>query len=273
MELGRRWNSLELDMICNENCLAGMPRIPNQSIDLVLCDLPYGTTDSAWDSIIPLAGLWEQYERIIKPKGAIALFASGQFACKLMKSNERLYKYKWIWVKSRKGNFVNAKNRPMTNFEEILVFSLGSTANGSLNKMNYYPQGLEPCGKTRKNGESKFGAMAGKRPSHKNETVLEFTGYPSDAIYFESVAKPIHPTQKPVPLLEYLIRTYTSEGGVVLDNCFGSGSTLVAAAGAKRHYIGFELDERYFGIARQRLNEVEGMAGNAAAKPAESLRS
>jgi site-specific DNA-methyltransferase (adenine-specific) len=249
---------LELDMIYNENCLDGMGRIPDKSVDLILCDLPYGTTASAWDSIISFADLWGQYERIINPQGAIALFSSGQFTYKLMKSNERLYKYKWVWVKSKKGNFVNAKNRPMTNYEEILVFSFANTANGSLNKMKYFPQGIEPCGKSFKSGDSRFGTMAGKRPSHKGETVREYTGYPSDAIYFESVVKPVHPTQKPVPLLEYLIKTYTNENDVVLDNCFGSGSTLVAAVLSNRRYIGFELDEQYFDIACQRLDEVEG---------------
>jgi len=231
-----------------------MCRIPDQRIDMVLCDLPYGIIASAWDSIIPFNKLWEQYERIIKPNGVIALFASGQFTYELMKSNEHLYRYKWVWVKSKKGNFVNAKNRPMTNYEEILIFSFGNTANGSRNKMNYFPQGLIPCGKSFKRSESVFGTIAAKRPSHKNEVVREFTNYPSDALFFESVAKPVHTSQKPVPLLEYLIKTYTNEGDVVLDNCFGSGSTLVAAMNTNRHYIGFELDSKSFDIACRRLS-------------------
>ena len=248
---------MERDIIFNQDCLLGMKDIPDKSVDLILCDLPYGTTASAWDSIISFPDLWGQYERIITPQGAIALFASGQFTYKLMKSNERLYKYKWVWIKTKKGNFVNAKNRPITNYEEVLIFSHGNTANGSKNRMNYYPQGLEVCGKSFKSGESRFGTMAGKRPSHKENTVREFTGYPSDAIFFESVVKPQHPTQKPIPLLEYLIMTYTQEGDIVLDNCFGSGSTLIAAANTKRHYIGYEIDSAYFDIACERLDAVE----------------
>ena len=128
---------LDLNKIYNMDCLEGMKDIPDKSIDMILCDLPYGTTASKWDKFIPVNLLWEQYERVIKPDGAIILTASGQFTHKLIQSNLKLYKYKWIWVKSKKGNFVNAKNRPMTNFEEVLVFSKGNTANGSKIKMKY----------------------------------------------------------------------------------------------------------------------------------------
>lgn len=130
--------------LINGDCLTEMQKIPDKSIDLILCDLPYGTTACKWDVVIPLDKLWEQYERVTKDNGAIVLFASGSFTHKLICSNESRYRYKWVWVKSRKGNFVNAKNRPMTSFEEILVFSKGVTANGAKNKMKYYPQGLKP---------------------------------------------------------------------------------------------------------------------------------
>lgn len=238
------------------DCLIEMKNIPDKSIDMILCDLPYNTTASKWDIIIPFDNLWEQYERIIKDNGAIVLFASGQFTHKLISSNESLFRYKWIWVKTRKGNFVNAKNRPMTSFEEVLVFSKGATANGSKNKMVYNPQGLIPVNIVNNNGESKFGTMAGKRKSHKEVTLQEFTNYPFDVLHFDSVKSPIHPTQKPVALLEYLIKTYTTKGETVLDNTMGSGSTMVACVNTNRKGIGIELEEKYFEIAKNRVEKA-----------------
>jgi site-specific DNA-methyltransferase (adenine-specific) len=225
---------------------------------MILCDLPYGTTASTWDKIIDFNELWEQYERIIKNDGAIALFGSGSFTYKLIESNEKLYKYKWVWFKSKKGNFVNAKNRPMTSYEEIMMFSKGNTANGSKIKMRYFPQGLieKRTVRTDKSG-TRFGTMAGKRPSHKETVVSEYTNYPFDVLQFDSEGKPVHPTQKPVPLLEYLVKTYTNEGDTVLDNCMGSGSTGVARINTGRKFIGIELDKGYFEIAQKRIEEAE----------------
>ena len=239
------------------DCLELMKEIPDGSIDMILCDLPYGTTASSWDKIIDFQELWKQYKRIIKDNGAIILFGSGQFTYKLISSNERLYRYKWIWFKSKKGNFVNAKNRPMTSYEEIMVFSKGTTANGSKNKMKYFPQGLiaKKTVRTDKSG-TRFGTMAGKRPSHKQTIVSEYTNYPFDVLQFDSESKPMHPTQKPVALLEYLIKTYTNEGETVLDNCMGSGSTGVACINTNRNFIGFELDEKYFEIAKSRIENA-----------------
>ena len=239
------------------DCLELMKLIPDKSIDMILCDLPYGTTASSWDKIINANDLWQQYERIIKDNGAIVLFASGQFTYKLISSNEKKYRYKWIWFKSKRGNFVNAKNRPMTSYEEILVFSKGATANGSKLKMKYYPQGLKPIYKKNIDNGTRFGTMAGKRPSQKKETIQEWTNYPYDVLQFESVGKPIHPTQKPVALLEYLIKTYTNENETVLDNCMGSGSTGVACINTKRNFIGIELDENYFNTAKERINNAK----------------
>ena len=236
------------------DCLEEMKNIPSSSIDMILCDLPYGTTASKWDKVINSKELWNQYQRIIKPKGAIVLFSSGRFTNILINSNDEMYRYKWIWVKTRSGNFVNAKNRPMTKYEEICVFSKWITANtkDENKKMNYYPQGLIKVDKVVKNGSSKFGTMHGNRPSHKKQTFREFTNYPSDVLEFPSVKKPVHPTEKPVPLLEYLIKTYTNEGDVVLDNTMGSGTTGVACKNTNRNFIGFELDEAYFNIANYR---------------------
>lgn len=246
---------IELNTIYNEDCLEGMKRIPDKSVDMILCDLPYGTTASSWDKIIPSNLLWEQYERIISDEGAIILTASGQFTHKLIQSNFKLYKYKWIWLKTRPSNFVNAKNRPMSKFEEILVFSKGNTANGSKNKMKYYPQDLVEVNKKTTASPNRFGSMAGKRPSHTKETIQKYTNYPNDILEFHSLGKYDHPTQKPVPLFEYLIKTYTNENETILDNCMGSGTTAIAAINTNRNYIGFELDTNYFNLANERIEQ------------------
>lgn len=239
------------------DCLELMKNIPDGSVDMILCDLPYGTTASAWDKVIQSDKLWKQYRRIIKPQGAIALFASGQFTNKLINSQDDIYRYKWIWIKNRPGNFVNAKNRPMTKYEEICVFSDGITANTKHleRKMVYHPQGLVEINKAAKHCDTKFGTMAGKRKSQKKVTVQKFTNYPTDVLNFDVEYKPKHPTQKPVDLLEYLIKTYTNENNTVLDNCMGSGSTGVACVNTNRNFIGMELEEKYFKIAEQRIME------------------
>lgn len=247
---------LKINEIHEGDCLELMKRIPDGSIDMILADLPYGTTACKWDNLIPAEALWREYERLIRRDGAIVLTASGQFTHRLIQSNLSLYKYKWIWVKTKKGNFVNAKNRPMTSFEEVVVFSKGGTANGSLNKMRYFPQGLKPTHKVSRDNGSRFGSMAGKRPSHKTETVQKWTNYPSDVLYFNSEGKPTHPTQKPVALFEYLIRTYTNEGELVLDNVIGSGTTAVAAINAGRNFIGIEREPEYVEIARKRVTDA-----------------
>lgn len=239
----------------NGDCLEYMRQLPDKSIDLIVCDLPFGTIACEWDNIIDFKELWAQYERIIKDDRAIVLFGSGQFTHKLISSNEDLYRYKWIWYKTKRGNFVNAKNRPMTAYEEVMVFSKATTANGSLNKMLYNPQGLIPKTTIRKDNGTRFGTMAGKRPSHKEVTISEFTNYPCDVLEFSSEPNPVHPTQKPVALIEYLINTYSNEGDTVLDNCMGSGTTGVAAVRAKRNFIGVELDEGYFKIASERIED------------------
>ena len=248
---------IELNKIYNEDCLEGMKKIPDGSIDMILCDLPYGTTASKWDSIIDFEKLWEEYERIISDNGAIVLTASGSFTHKVISSNEKLFRYKWIWIKSRPGNFVNANNRPMTKYEEILVFSRGKTANGSKNKMKYNPQGLIEVNKTTKASPNRFGTMAGKRPSHQKYTKQKYTNYPVDVLEFNSLGSYSHPNQKPVDLFEYLIKTYTNKGETVLDNCMGSGTTAIACLNTKRNFIGFELNEEYYNMSLKRISENE----------------
>lgn len=242
----------------NADCLDKMKDIPDGSIDMILCDLPYGITACKWDTVIPFEPLWEQYNRIIKDNGAIVLFGREPFASKLRLSNLQMYKYDWIWEKSKALGFTNAKNKPLNKHELISVFSRGTCANGSKNKMIYKPQGLIPYGKTvsgikdckadREEGGHKFA-----RKSHKQSYVQEFTNYPTQILNFANESNTVHPTQKPVALLEYLIKTYTNEGETVLDNCMGSGSTGVACKNTNRHFIGIELDKNYFEIASERL--------------------
>lgn len=241
------------------DCLELMRGIPDKSVDLILCDLPYGTTASSWDKIIPANKLWEQYSRILSTNGSVLLFASGLFEPRVMLSNIDDYKYKWVWIKNNSTNFVHAKNRPLTKHESILVFSkapMGHASQLGKKRMTYNPQGLIPVNKVIKAGKSRFGTVAGVRPSHKSEFTREFTNYPTDVLTQfpePSASEKVHTNEKPVALLEYLIKTYTNEGDTVLDNCMGSGSTGVACVRAKRNFIGIELDENYFKIAKERV--------------------
>jgi site-specific DNA-methyltransferase (adenine-specific) len=248
--------------LINGDCLEEMCYINDNSVDLVLCDLPYGTTASNWDKEIPMKYLWEHYYRILKENGTILLFANGMSTPRVLASNIQDYKYRWVWIKNNSTNFVHAKNRPMTKSEDILVFSKGSMGHKSQlgdRRMTYNPQGLIPVNKIIKAGKGRFGTVAGVRPSHKDEFVREYTNYPSDVLTdFPEVpsGKKLHTNEKPVDLLEYLIKTYTNEGETVLDNCMGSGSTGVACVNTNRNFIGIELDEGYFEIAEKRIKEV-----------------
>ena len=233
---------MELNKIYNEDCLEGMKRIPDGSVDMILCDLPYGTTRNKWDTVIPLEPLWEQYGRIIKEDGAIVLTAQTPFDKVLGVSNLKMLKYEWIWQKSKPTGHLNAKKMPMKEHENVLVF---------YKKLpTYNPQGLvpleTPIQQTRVNSDN-YGSM-------NKRTVQLVTGYPTSVIAFPVESyKGQHPTQKPVALFEYLIKTYTNEGELVLDNCMGSGTTAIAAMRTGRNYIGFELDEEYYKLAQKRI--------------------
>jgi site-specific DNA-methyltransferase (adenine-specific) len=252
------------------DCLELMRDIPDQSVDMILCDLPYGngTTSCKWDSIIPFDSLWEQYNRVIKGTGAIVLFGSEPFSSKLRLSNLDMFKYDWVWVKNNAVGFVNAKLKPMSKHETISVFSKGKTANRNPNNMPYFPQGLIPCGKELRSGNKKGKDNTYWRPSLKSSNgggyIQEFTNYPATVLFFDKVQKAVHPTQKPVDLLEYLIKTYTSEGDTVLDNCMGSGSTGVACVNTNRSFIGIELDPKYFEIGCTRIRSAQEGASNRA---------
>jgi site-specific DNA-methyltransferase (adenine-specific) len=264
-------NRVEPNNIYNMDCLEGMKLMADASVDMILCDLPYGTTACAWDSVIPLEPLWEQYRRIIKLNGAIVLTASQPFTTKLIASNMEMFKYCWVWVKSRSTDFVNAKNKPMRRHEDICVFSNGTTANGSLRRMPYFPQGLvyKPSHQYRPTPKMKNGGVVGERPSHVRGYDREWENYPTSVIEIPNPNNDTwHPTQKPIPLFEYLIRTYTNPGELVLDNCMGSGTTAIAAMNADRQYIGFELDPDYYTKATERINKHSGTNGQTIITPA-----
>ena len=234
---------IELDKIYNEDCLEGMKRIPDGSVDAIICDLPYGTTRNAWDSVITLDKLWEQYKRIAKPNAAICLFAQTPFDKTLGCSNIEWLKYEWIWVKENGTGFLNAKKMPLKNHENILVFYRElPTYNPQMR------QGFEPykC----KTGDK--GTNYGNY--EKVVTISNGERYPLSVLNYNRDSDSFHPTQKPVDLLRYLIRTYSNEGDTILDNCMGSGTTAVACIREKRHFIGFELNQEYFDKACKRID-------------------
>lgn len=230
---------LDVNEIYQGDCLELMNGIPDKSVDMILCDLPYGTTWATWDKVINFNKLWKQYERICK--GAIVLFSSHIFSTQLISSNIDNYKYTWYWIKNNKGNYLNVKRQPMRQVEEINIFY----------NHNYFPQGLTSYNKVRSRGSSAKTTME----NYSNTWHQENTGYPSDVLHYDLDTNKLHPTQKPVDLLEYLIKTYTNENEVILDNCIGSGSTVIAAINTSRNYIGIELDENYYNIAKNRINE------------------
>jgi site-specific DNA-methyltransferase (adenine-specific) len=231
---------LEINKIYNQDCLEGMKYIDDKSIDMILCDLPYGITACKWDSIIPFEPLWEHYERIIKDNGAIVLFASQPFTTVLINSNIKRFRYSWIWEKEQGVNFLMAKKQPLKVHEDICVFSKKQTV--------YNPQMTE--GKPYISGKGDSGEVTGR--VKKVQTKNNGTRYPRSVIQFKRETG-LHPTQKPVELCEYLIKTYTNEGETVLDNCMGSGTTAIAAINTNRNYIGFELDNTYYQKACERI--------------------
>ena len=248
----RKKTMIELNKIYNEDCLEGMKHIPDKSVDMILCDLPYGTTECKWDGVIPFDKLWEQYERIIKDNGAIVLTATQPFTSKLVLSNIKLFKYSLVWRKTRIQGFAQAPYRFMTEHEDILVFSRGGCAKNAKIRMKYNPQGLVYSPKVVKGKKANASAHRLRKTDQK-DFVSEWTNYPKSVIEIGSEFKPIHPTQRPVPLFEYLIKTYTNEGDTVLDNCMGSGTTGIACINTNRKFIGIEKDENYFKIAKERI--------------------
>lgn len=250
------------------DCLELMKTIPDGTVDMVLADPPYGTTACNWDSIIPFEPMWGQLKRVTKKNGAIVITASQPFTSTLVMSNVDWFKYAWVWEKSRATGHVHARNKPMKRHEDVLVFSGGTTvhASQSINRMTYNPQGLilAPYVKKRPSaGTTGGGSTVSPRKSHKKEYVATHRGYPTSvlSVASEHNVGNFHPTQKPVALMEYLIKTYTHEGETVLDFAMGSGTTGVACMNTNRKFIGIELDEGYFQIAKDRINAVESTLG------------
>lgn len=230
----------------NEDCFETFKRIPNGSVDMVLCDLPYGTTACKWDAVIPFEPLWREYRRVCKTNAAIVLTASQPFTSALVTSNIDRFKYSWVWVKDIATGHLSAHNMPMKNYEDIPVFSFGQPT--------YSPQGLKRFGKLVKRGNN--GRVFGDpKRSEGTENFQEWTNYPRMVLNFPSDSDGSHPTQKPFALMQYLVRTYTSEGDMVLDNCMGSGTTGVACAHSGRRFIGCDSDTEhgYFEIAETRI--------------------
>ena len=237
-----------MNQIIHGDCLEEMKTISDKSIDMILCDLPYGTTQNKWDSVIPFDLLWEQYERVIKDSGAIVLTAQQPFTSCLIMSNTKIYKYNWVYSKNKSTGFLNAKKQPLNDYEDICIFYK--------NQCTYNPQ-MTIANKIYKRGDVK------RKKSDCYGIEKDFkqidTGfrYPKRIQYFNNnkTQKQVHPTQKPIELMEYLIKTYTNEGDTILDNAMGSGTTMMACQETARNGIGIEMDETYFKIAQNRVQE------------------
>ena len=261
------------------DCLVEMNKIADGSVDLILCDLPYGTTDRkgikdkgdnrllSWDTIIPLDKLWEQYKRVLKERGTIVLTADQPFTSQLILSNLDWFKYEWIWKKKKTTGFLLANYRPMKQTEDIVVFSPAGAAAASRHggNMTYNPQGLIEKRVKKKNSAKRLGNFLhnpehmgkGNKLLHETEYEQKYTNYPSEIIEFGLDKDLIHPTQKPVALMDYLIKTYSNENEIVLDNCMGSGTTGVSAVKCNRKFIGIEQDKHYFDLASDRIMSVK----------------
>jgi site-specific DNA-methyltransferase (adenine-specific) len=265
--------------LMNGDCLELIKNIPDNSVDLICCDLPYGTTDRyggkktnsnrfmSWDNVIPLDKLWLEYKRVIKKYGVVCLTADQPFTSQLVMSNLEWFKYELIWKKDITTGFLLANHRPMKQTEDVLLFSEGGASAASKragNSMTYNPQGLIEKKVTRKNGKQRLGKfLSNEEFLGKNNSLLgdkeysqEYTNYPKEIIEFSMDKDSIHPTQKPLLLMEYLIKTYSNEGEVVLDNAMGSGTTGVACVRTNRKFIGIEINQEYFESAKHRI-EVE----------------
>ena len=238
---------VQANSLINDDCLNAMKFIPDSSISMILADPPYGTTACKWDSVIPLEPMWEQLKRVIKPNGAIVMTASQPFTTTLISSNMKMFKYCWVWQKQKPTNFFQVKTQPLKEHEDVVVFCRS--------KVNYYPQGTKPV--SIKNGrKNKSSNIYSKYDG--GDYVQKVGNYPRSIQFVptEGDKNRLHPTQKPVALMEYLIKTYTNEGETVLDFTMGSGTTGVAAKNLNRKFIGIELDQEYFKITQERISAV-----------------
>jgi len=234
------------------DCLERMKEIPDRSVDMILADPPYGTTACKWDNVIDLDKMWKELKRITKPNSAIVLFGSQPFTSKLILSNFEMFKYNLIWKKNTCTGFMQAKTKPLKSYEDVVIFGNFKLA-AQYFKGTYNPQGIESVGKVKYSNKRKDDHITGNR---KENTAQSNKGYPKDVLEFNSESNTVHPTQKPVALLEYLIKTYTLEGETVLDFTMGSGTTGVACKNLNRNFIGIEKDETYFKIAQERIGVI-----------------
>ena len=245
------WHGLSMNTIYNMDCIEGMKLIPDWSIDCIITDPPYGTTACKRDIVIPFDLMWEQLKRIIKPNWAIVLFWSEPFSSALRMSNIKNYKYDWVWQKNKPSGHLNVKKRPMKEVENITIF----------NTKIYYPQGLKDINKVQKKSDTNctIGNGYGNYGKHNKSTIQKKGNYPREILQFSKPSKNVHPTQKPVALMEYLIKTYTNEWETVLDFTAGSFTTAVAADNTNRKRIGIEMSEEYCEIWKERIikNRIE----------------
>lgn len=234
------------------DCLEEMSAFSDQCVDMILCDLPYGTTACRWDAVIPFKMLWAQYRRLIRGNGAIVLFGSEPFSSYLRMAAIGAYKYDWYWDKKFGGNFVQAKRMPLKNIETISVFSFGATM------PRYYPQMIDREVIIVQGGTKTSAAIPVKNNGATHTKKIYDRKYPVTRLDFpKELGSTVHPTQKPTALLAYLVRTYTDKGDVVLDNCMGSGATGVACINTGRKFIGIERDSKYFKLAQRRCAEAK----------------
>jgi site-specific DNA-methyltransferase (adenine-specific) len=241
------------NIVFNECCLIGMNRIPDDYIDLICTDLPYGLSDCGWDININLNRLWKQYKRVLKPYGTIILFGKQPFTSKLVMSNDDMFKYSLVWEKSRCGCFAQAPYRILNNHEDILIFSNGKFSKNAKHKMIYHPQGIKKCNKLRPGVKGNCEHRKNRKDQPKY--IQKTTNYPKSVLKFADKGKRYHSTQKPIQLIEYLIKTFSNEESIVLDSCMGGGTTAIACINTNRHYIGFEVNHKYFQILTQRISK------------------
>lgn len=247
-----------MTILHNAECLAVMANMPSNSIDLVLCDLPYGTTACAWDSVINVDVLWREYRRLLRPTGTVVLTAAQPFSTAVTYPALDLFKHASVWVKNRPTGPQHAKNRPMSKHEDVLVFSkgkMGHSVQVGAKRMTYNPQGVTDSKTKKVTAKGSHSKLTGPRPNQVGREYVSQTGFPHTVLLFDKEEFHEHPTQKPVALMEYLVRTYSNEGDTVLDNCMGSGTTGVACVQTGRKFIGVELDTSYFEIAKRRIDE------------------
>jgi site-specific DNA-methyltransferase (adenine-specific) len=242
----------ELDTIEHADLFDLCDQLDAASIDMILCDLPYGTTACSWDTVIPFAPMWAAFKRVIKPRGAIVLTASQPFTSALVMSNVGMFRYSWVWLKSRSANFTQANFRPLKTHEDILVFSVASATPGASLLMAYCPQGMNA--KSVKRFRRIGMGIAMDRASQLGEYIGKGSNYPTSILAVDGEAETVHPTQKPVALFRYLIRTYTQSGDVVLDPCVGSGTTALAAREEQRHWICGDSSAEYVAVAQKRMD-------------------